>query len=185
MTVNVSIGKRTFQYGTDFILGKDLSDPFTIKLRLTREGEGEGIWMIMHPDDKEDYTNNVRDSDFQRLGILVNASLCGIPWGAYVPYKLNGEERPLSVFEQVIDMEQSPQFHPEMWRRILEGVPTQLTDYVKNCLEHNSPGHAQGWIDWAQSVYDNEMSKPHTELLAKLKETIEQCSIGLSVQQKA
>lgn len=185
MTVNVNIGKRTFQYETDFKLASGESDPFTVKLRLTREGEGEGIWMIIHPEDKAAYDQNVQDSDFQRLGILVNAALCGIPWGAYVPYKFNGRERPLSVFEQVVDTEQDPQFHPEMWRRILEGVPAQLTEYVKYCMDHNSPGHAQSWIDWAQGIHDNEMSKPHNELMAKLKETIEQCSTGLNVQQKA
>lgn len=185
MTVNVSIGKRTFQYGTDFLLTGDESESLKAKLNLRREGQGEGIWMFIHPEDKADYENDVKDSDFKRLGILINVSLCGIPWGAYVPYKLNGEERPSSIFEQVIDVEQDPQFHPEMWRRILEGVPAQLIDSVKYCVEHNSPGNGKGWIDWAQSVYDNEMSKPHPELMAKLKETIEQCSIGLSVQQKA
>lgn len=184
MTINISIGERKFEYKTDFILEGKLSDPFITKLRLTREGEAEGIWMIIHPEDKADYTNDVRDSDFKRLGILVNASLCGIPWGAYVPYKLNGEDRPMSVFERVMDTEQDPQYHPEMWKRIVEKVPAQLIEYVKYCIDNNSPGHAQGWIEWAQKVHDNDMSTPHTELKAKIKETIEQCSTALNVQQK-
>lgn len=184
MTINISIGERKFEYGNDFLLTGEGSESLKVKLNLRREGRGEGIWMFIHPDDKADYESDVKDGDFKRLGILINAALCGIPWGAYVPYKLNGDERPSAIFEKVIDMDQDPQFHPEMWRRILEGAPAQLTEAVKHCIVNKRPDYGNDWIEWAQSIHDDEKSQPHTELKAKIKETIEQCSIGLSVQQK-
>lgn len=185
MTINISIGERKFEYKTDFLLSSEGSESLKAKLNLCREGHGEEIWMFIHPEDKADYDKGVRDGDFKRLGILINAALCEMLRGAYVPYKLNGDERPSAIFEKVIDVNQDPQFHPEMWRRILEGAPFQLIEAFNHCISSNRPDYGKYWIEWAQSIYDDEKSQPHTELMAKLKETIEQCSTGLNVQQKA
>lgn len=182
--INVSIGERTFQYKTDFLLDGEGSDAMKAKLNLRREGRGEGIWMFIHPEDKEAYDKDTRDGDFVRLGILINVAICGLPWGAYVPYKLNGDERPSAIFERVIDTEQLPQFHPEMWRRILERAPVELDVFYKRCVDSNQLHYAKEWIEWAQGVLDNPMSQPHTESMAKLKETIDQCSTKLSELQK-
>lgn len=180
--IDITIGARKFQYSQDFNLEDD--KVLKAKLKLTRDGQNEGIWMYVHPEDVTAYESDVHDLDFIRLGILVNQSICGIPWGAYIPYKLAGKDRPVAVFEKVIDVSQPPQFHPEMWRRTLEGIPSQLIAAFNHCMDHQKPDYCKGWIEWAQGIHDDEKSKSHTELLAKLKETIEQCSIGLSVQQK-
>lgn len=184
MTINISIGERKFEYKTDFLLSGEGSESLKAKLNLRREGHGEGIWMFIHPEDKADYDRDVRDGDFKRLGILINAALCGMPWGAYVPYKLNGDERPSAIFEKVIDVNQDPQFHPEMWRRILEGASAQLIEAFNHCMDSKRPDYGKDWIEWAQSIHDDEKSQSHPELMAKIKETIDQCSTALNVQQK-
>lgn len=184
MTINISIGDRTFQYDTDFVLDGEDSNPLKSKLHLRREGRGEGIWMFIHPEDKADYDNDVRDGDFKRLGILINASLAGIPWGAYVPYKLNGDERPSTIFERVFDTEQDPQYHPEMWRRLMTRVPTQLVEYHKKCLESGREDYAEDWVKWATEVASDQKSEPHPELITKIKEAIAQCSTNSSEPQK-
>lgn len=83
----------------------------TCKLRLTppRSDDAEGIWMTISDKDMEDYDKNVRDGEDKiRLGILRNHSLIGLPWGAYVPYRLYGPGRPESCLEVFADADPVP-----------------------------------------------------------------------------
>lgn len=70
-------------------------DSNMVKLRIVgADGEGEGIWMSIQDQDMADYKADVRDTHYHRVGVLANASLFGIPWGTYVPYRLCGSDRP-------------------------------------------------------------------------------------------
>ncbi len=77
-----------------------------IKIRLVHEdGMGEGIWAWISDEDKKDYDADVYDPDYSRVAVLANTSLIGAPWGSYVPYRLNGDERPESICDLVIDFD--------------------------------------------------------------------------------
>jgi hypothetical protein len=78
----------------------------TVKLRLTlpRSDGAENIWMAVSDQDMEAYSKEVRDGEETiRLGVLRNQSLAGLPWGAYVPYRLVGDGRPESCIEVFSD----------------------------------------------------------------------------------
>lgn len=90
-------------------------DENLIKIRLVHDdGMGEGIWAWIHPKDKADYEADGFDDDYERVAVLANQSLVGVPWGAYVPYRLDGDNRPESICHEVIDFKNdSPQFSPD------------------------------------------------------------------------
>lgn len=112
MSIEIKLKGRTFELPNDIDIMGEPSDERVIKLNLSREGSSEGIWMVIHEKDLEDYENNVTDEDYIRVGALSNWAVCGIPWGAYVPYKLQGENRPIAIFEDIIDPENDDVFFP-------------------------------------------------------------------------
>lgn len=112
MTVEIKLNNRTFELPTDIDTMDEPSEDRIVKLNLSREGNSEGIWMVIHEKDLEDYTNGVVDSDYTRVCTLANHAICGIPWGAYVPYKLQGEQRPIAVFEDIINIETDEVYFP-------------------------------------------------------------------------
>jgi len=64
-----------------------------IRLMLEAGDMAEGIWVWIHPDYRAKYDNN--DSCGELIVCaLANQSLLGIPWGAYVLARTNGESRP-------------------------------------------------------------------------------------------
>jgi len=99
---------KTITYGdVQYTISSEIphNDDGLIKIRLD-DGDGvEGIWAWIHPDDKADYDNNVHDEDYHRLCVLANRSLAGIPWGTYVPYRLDGSMRPECLCWKVINRE--------------------------------------------------------------------------------
>lgn len=105
MSIELKFCGRTFELPSDIDIMQEPANERIIKLNLSRDGSTEGIWMVIHEKDLEDYENNVTDSDYIRVGALSNWAVCGIPWGAYVPYKLQGNNRPVAVFEEIIDVE--------------------------------------------------------------------------------
>lgn len=93
-------------YSTPFDM-KD--DKYLVKFSLKRDGESEGPWIRLHPDDKADYDANVRDSKV-RLAVMSNDCLAGIPWLALTPYVMTGDGRPACNMNELIDMTSAPQF---------------------------------------------------------------------------
>lgn len=92
------------------IAGKELKfnhfipyDDNNIKLNIIdSDGESEGIWAVISDEDKKDYDANKHDSEYSRVALLRNVSILGIPWGTYVPYKLQGSNRPVFDFRDGI-----------------------------------------------------------------------------------
>lgn len=73
---------------------------YLIKLNIKTDFS-EGIWACIHPDDYDDYSNNVRDKKV-RVAILMNQPISyPLPWGTYIPYRLNGSERPSDLIKDL------------------------------------------------------------------------------------
>lgn len=72
----------------------------------TESINGEGIWACISDKDKEAYENHDTDEEMTRVALLRNTSIAGIPWGAYVPYRLNGQQRP-TFFVELMDLEKT------------------------------------------------------------------------------
>jgi hypothetical protein len=70
------------------------------KVRLTRSGCSEGIWVAFSAEDKVRYDNDDLRGEYV-IGVVCNDTLCGVPWGAYLKVELMGDERPVSVCEEV------------------------------------------------------------------------------------
>lgn len=71
-------------------------DTNMVKLRLVgADGDAEGIWISIQDQDMPDYKADVHDTHYHRVGVLANPSLHGIPWGTYIPYRLQGGSRPV------------------------------------------------------------------------------------------
>lgn len=73
-----------------------------IKLNLNTDGLNEGVWAVIHEDDLKDYEDNILDSDYKRICVIANFALCGIPAGAYIPYKMQGHSRPVCEVNSVL-----------------------------------------------------------------------------------
>ena len=99
---------RTVSYDTPFDMTEDYEG--VVKFRIVREGQGEGPWVRLHPDDIADHTTHAYDSDNVRLAVMSNDCLCGVPWLAIIPYRMRGHERPECVMEELIDLESAPVF---------------------------------------------------------------------------
>lgn len=69
--------------------------------------ESEGIWACISDEDKKRYDAEEITSDHQIVVLTRNTSLFGVPWGAYIPVKLNGHMRPscnLKLFDPGSDI---------------------------------------------------------------------------------
>lgn len=84
----------TFKSGThtlaDHIPHKDAN---LIKIRLIREGNAEGIWAMVTDEDRMRYNDD--NGSGSAIAVLCNQSLAGVPWGAYLPIRLCGDQRPV------------------------------------------------------------------------------------------
>jgi len=95
------------------------------KIRLVRNGDTEGIWVMFSDADKKKY-----DDDSLRgetvIAALCNQSLAGVPWGAYVKVTLDGENRPKCVCEDVFG--DDPTFFYPDWasEKVCEHFAQQL-----------------------------------------------------------
>jgi len=69
-----------------------------IKVYLHHKGgDGEGIWACIDDKDMDDYKNDARDSEPNRVATLRNAALMFYPnnsWGACIPIRFDGNNRP-------------------------------------------------------------------------------------------
>jgi hypothetical protein len=73
-----------------------------VKILLkTAEGETEGIWAMLDDEDNARYKD---DECFEMgLAVLLNHSLCGLPWGCYLPIQFNGDSRPVCQVNEHFD----------------------------------------------------------------------------------
>jgi hypothetical protein len=79
-----------------------------IKINLNDDGRanGEGIWACISDKDLQDYQANATDSEYKRVATMRNDALIFYPhqsWGAYIPYKLNGDSRPICNISVIAD----------------------------------------------------------------------------------
>lgn len=87
------------------------NDKLLVKFRIVRDGEGEGPWVRLHPDDLADHNNDTRDPASKvRLAVMSNDCLCGVPWLCLTPYRMMGNERPQCNMDELIDLDGVPGF---------------------------------------------------------------------------
>lgn len=128
MTVEIKLNNTTYELPSHIVVLPEANEEHYTKLDLSRFGDHEGIWMVIHEKDIQDYKDDVVDENYTRVGVLMNQSLCGIPWGAYVPYKLQGQSRPVAVFEDIINPETDDvHFPPEVLKAYQEAVAEHET----------------------------------------------------------
>lgn len=81
-----------------------IEDEYFIKTRVTRDGETEGPWAWIHPDDKEKYDGDSSEGE-TILVVSANHCLAGIPWGAIYPVVTKGDSRPECNMDELMDLE--------------------------------------------------------------------------------
>ena len=91
-------GGQVIEYENDF----EFTEENLRKFNCIRDGDSEGPWMWIHPDDKKDYDNDIFNNDV-RLGVAANQCINGIPWGGIFPYKLKGSGRPICDMDELVD----------------------------------------------------------------------------------
>lgn len=91
------------------------------KVRLTRGGDTEGVWVVFSKEDHEKYNNDDLNGE-TIIGVLCNDSLAGVPWGTYIKVELNGGDRPFMHCEEVFG--DTPEFVIADWAatQAVEGV---------------------------------------------------------------
>lgn len=105
------------RYETPFMIDSDHQAKFTLR----RDGESEGPWMWIHPDDIPAYKGDVRDNKV-RLGVAANMCLMGVPWGGVFPYVMGGSNRPICDMDALIDLDTAPQLYKPLFERSAESM---------------------------------------------------------------
>jgi hypothetical protein len=83
-----------FGITTDMIEDKDNN---LIRVNLTDNGQdSEGIWAYVNDATKMLSDAESRSKDYDCLAVTANSTLNGVPWGCYIPIKLNGSKRATS-----------------------------------------------------------------------------------------
>ncbi len=133
------------------------------KIRLTRAGDTEGIWVVFSPEDKKKYDNDDLRGEHV-LAVVCNDNLCGVPWGAYIKVELMGDERPIASCEEVFG--ENPTFIIADW-----------------AAEQGCNGLYKGLSDGAYKLEDAGVrdylimllrTAPETDVTAALKQLLEQ-----------
>lgn len=97
------------------------------KIRLIRNGEAEGIWAMFSEEGKKKYENDGTTSGSDVV-VLCNASLAGVPWGAYVKIEYSGVNRPIANCDDIFS--DSPTFTYADWASasICESISKELQE---------------------------------------------------------
>ena len=107
----------------DFLVGPkeitefELKDANLRKANVQRAGESEGLWIWLNDADLQKYSDD-NDHTSIIIGVLANHALNGIPWGAFVPFRLGGLNRPTCVMDEMLDLKKRPIYHPEAKKQI-------------------------------------------------------------------
>ena len=133
------------------------------KVRLTRNGMTEGVWVAFSPEDKKKYESD--DTYGQTIiAVLCNDSLAGVPWGAYIKIELRGDERPVCSCEEIFG--DNPTFVIADW------VAAQATDGIfKDLQEGKYKLEDDGVRDYLNLVLK---TAPESDITAALKTLLEQ-----------
>lgn len=89
-------------YKDDFVW----DDKYKIKLQvgIDERNLDEGIWALIHPSNYNEYQkDNIYDTNYNKVALLLNPSIYGVEWGSPIPYKMNGSGRPISVLTDYSD----------------------------------------------------------------------------------
>lgn len=82
------------------------------KVLVIRDDLKEGVWVAFSEEDKKKYDDDELSGEVL-TAVLVNPTLSGVPWGAYIRVTLNGENRPTCEYEDVFG--DSPDFVIADW----------------------------------------------------------------------
>jgi len=74
-----------------------------IKINLVcSNGDSEGIWAAITDEDKKDYGSHKIDYNIIRIAKLANPPVyIRVGWGTFIPYQLNGYDRPTCVIADI------------------------------------------------------------------------------------
>lgn len=98
MTVKVIAKGKEYTLDSEIpmdINNQDVNILTKMRLRYSPEGINERIWIYIAKQDMEDYNNDVTDREYKRVCALANDSIAQIPFGTYLPYKLDGDNMPV------------------------------------------------------------------------------------------
>lgn len=95
------------------------------KVLVIRGDLKEGVWAAFSEEDKKKYDDDDLSGEVL-TAVLVNPTLSGVPWGAYIRVTLNGENRPTCECEDVFG--DTPNFVIADWAAAMncEGVLRDL-----------------------------------------------------------
>lgn len=133
------------------------------KVRLTREGETEGIWVMFSEEDKKKYDNDELNGE-EILAVLCNQSLAGVPWGAYIKVTLEGVNRPTCVCEEVFG--DNPTFVYADW------ASASICDNILKNLQDKTYSLEQEGLRDRLILHVN--NAPESDTIAALKALLEQ-----------
>jgi hypothetical protein len=65
---------------------------------------GEGIWVVGNEAFNRDYESDNKGN--VHIVMTLNHSFAGVPWGAFIPVKMNGANRPVAIFNEIDQQEE-------------------------------------------------------------------------------
>lgn len=133
------------------------------KIRLTRDGETEGVWVMFSDENKALY-NDDEVYDVEVVAVLCNPTLAGVPWGAYVKVNLDGVNRPTCICEDQFADGHTFQYADWALTQITEGV---LKDLQAGTYKIDEPGLKEYLIPILKQA-------PESDVTAALKSLLEQ-----------
>lgn len=147
------------KYDTPFIL----DESYYIKTRVGRTDNWESPWAYIHPVDKGDYENDIKDKII--LVISANDCLHGIPYGALYPVKSSGNNRPECNMDELIDLTSNVQFYIPLFEH-------SLTAYIAGYTTdgQNAEYYTQDNLNRTLEYYNGIL--PNHELIQKLQTLI-------------
>lgn len=133
------------------------------KIRLIRNGEAEGIWAMFSEEGKKKYENDGMTSGSDVV-VLCNASLAGVPWGAYVKIEYSGVNRPIANCDDIFS--DSPTFTYADWAS---------ASICENLLKHlNAGDYKITYEGLKEYLIEHVKNAPESDVTAALKALLEQ-----------
>lgn len=132
------------------------------KIRLISDGDAEGIWVMFSEEGKKKYDDDTTSGT--DVVVLCNASLAGVPWGAYVKIEYRGSERPVAICEDQFEVGHTFAFAD--WAS--ESI---CTHYLKGLQEDKYHLTDEGLRDY---LIGHVANAPESDVTAALKSLLEQ-----------
>lgn len=131
------------------------------KIRLVSGGSTEGVWVALSEEDKKKY-NNDDLYDEHIVGVICNASMSGIPWGAYVKVTLSGINRPMCECSDIFEEGQKFQYADWAADSICDNLAKSL---ASGELKLEEPASRAYLIDILTYASDNDVTAALKSLL--------------------